>query len=278
MRPLSALSTDEVRPIVGVVFDLDDTLFDHGALTEGAYRALFRLREAGLRLIACTGRPAGWADVVVRQWPIDAAVAENGALAKVRALHDPGVGAARVTTSDRVKASERAHRRGRLLAMADAILARYPHLALADDNAARATDVAIDVNERCHADEPTIAAIRAMAHDLGARTFASSIHVHLTLEPDDKASGTIAFLSQHFGEDTTSARARYAFVGDSTNDAAAFAAFNLTFGVANVRAALARLTIAPRYVAPSPMGAGFAEIASALTAARLVSPQGRQNS
>jgi HAD superfamily hydrolase (TIGR01484 family) len=263
---------DEVRPIVGVVFDLDDTLFDHGALTEGAYRALFRLRESGLRLIACTGRPAGWADVVVRQWPIDAAVAENGAVAKVKAHRDPGVCGAHVMTSDPVEPSERAHRRARLLTMADAILTRYPHVALADDNAARTTDVAIDVNERCHTDEPTVAAIRAMAHNLGARTFASSIHVHLTLEADDKASGTIALLSRRFGEDPTSARARHAFIGDSANDAAAFAAFNLTFGVANVRAALTRLTIAPRYVAPSPMGAGFAEIASALTAARLVSP------
>src|SRR5262249_59883715 len=74
---------DEARRLTGVVFDLDDTLLDHGELAEAAYRALFRLREAGLRLVACTGRPAGWGEVLARQWPIDAVVVENGAVAFV---------------------------------------------------------------------------------------------------------------------------------------------------------------------------------------------------
>src|SRR3954465_13308071 len=65
----------------GLLFDLDDTLLDHSKLSEVAYSALFRLREAGFELYAVTGRPAGWAAVIVNQWPIHGAVAENGALA-----------------------------------------------------------------------------------------------------------------------------------------------------------------------------------------------------
>ena len=56
---------------------------------------------------------------------------------------------------------------------------------------------------------------------------------------------------------------RFAFAGDSGNDAACFAAFRTTFGVANVRASLARLSVTPRYVATRTMGEGFAEIAAA---------------
>ena len=67
MKPLAALSVEEARALRGVIFDLDDTVLDHGALTEIAYGALFRLREAGLRLVACTGRPAGWGEVLARQ-------------------------------------------------------------------------------------------------------------------------------------------------------------------------------------------------------------------
>ena len=59
MLPLARLTADEARRLRGVIFDLDDTLLDHGALGEAAYSALFRLRASGLRLIACTGRPAG---------------------------------------------------------------------------------------------------------------------------------------------------------------------------------------------------------------------------
>ena len=66
------------------------------------------------------------------------------------------------------------------------------------------------------------------------------------------------------GRRATAARWRYAFIGDSANDAAAFAAFGVTFGVENVRAHLRGLTVPPRYIGPSPMGCGFAAIAAKL--------------
>src|SRR4051812_49751411 len=81
MRPISALPGLVPNYLRGLLFDLDDTLLDHSKLSEAAYSALFRLREAGFELYAVTGRPAGWAAVIVNQWPIHGAVAENGALA-----------------------------------------------------------------------------------------------------------------------------------------------------------------------------------------------------
>jgi hydroxymethylpyrimidine pyrophosphatase-like HAD family hydrolase len=82
----------------------------------------------------------------------------------------------------------------------------------------------------------------------------------LTLDPFDKASGTIAFLGDRFGDDPTAARHRYAYVGDSANDAACFYAFDTSFGVANVGSSVPRLSVPPRYVASAPKGSGFAEI------------------
>ena len=262
MRPLSALDQGEAARIAGVVFDLDDTLLDHGALREVAYGALFRLREAGLRLIACTGRPAGWGDVLARQWPVDAVVAENGAVAFVAGPHGE------VTAIDPLPPAVRRARRGPQVALAEEALARYPAAGLADDNDARRSDVTLDVGEHRVVTQPTIRDIVALARSRGARTLVSSIHLHLTLETDDKASGTVRLLVERFGEDATGARARHAFVGDSANDAAAFAAFVLTFGVQNVRRHLRGLTVPPRYVAPLPMGQGFAAIAARLCALR----------
>ncbi len=53
-------------------------------------------------------------------------------------------------------------------------------------------------------------------------------------------------------------------MGDSANDAAAFAGFALTFGVQNVTGHLRGLTVPPRYVAAASRGRGFAEIAARL--------------
>jgi HAD superfamily hydrolase (TIGR01484 family) len=260
VRPLEALDPDDVRRLTGVVFDLDDTLLDHGELAEASYGALFRLRASGLRLVACTGRPAGWGEVLARQWPIDAVVVENGAIAFVVA---PGPPSGRiVTVVDPLAPAARRARREGLLALAGEIVSLFPEAGLADDNDARRTDVTIDIGEHRRVDAGVIRAIAALARSRGVRTLVSSIHLHLTLETDDKASGTVRVLVEHFAEDATRARHTHAFVGDSANDAAAFAAFTLTFGVQNVTAHLHGLTVPPRYLAPAPRGRGFAAIAA----------------
>jgi hypothetical protein len=98
------------------------------------------------------------------------------------------------------------------------------------------------------------------------------VHLHLTFETEDKATGTVGLLRRCFGEDPTAARARYAFIGDSANDAAAFGAFLTTFGVANIAAHLRGISVPPRYVAREPMGRGFAAIAARLVALRAPTP------
>ena len=144
MRPLTALGAEGARRLAGIVFDLDDTLLDHGELTEAGYGALFRLREAGLRLIACTGRPAGWGEVLARQWPVDAVVAENGAIALVAEGSPHG---RQVTVIDPLPEAERRAARAQLVELAAELVARFPEAALADDNDARRTDVTLDVGE-----------------------------------------------------------------------------------------------------------------------------------
>src|SRR5262245_43505789 len=81
MQALEAISNESIARLRGFLFDLDDTLLDHGRLTAEALAALYRLHEDGLELFAVTGRPAGWGAVVAHQWPITGAVTENGAIA-----------------------------------------------------------------------------------------------------------------------------------------------------------------------------------------------------
>ena len=63
--------------------DIDDTLTTEGAITPDALQALADLRDAGLPVIAVTGRPVGWSVPFALAWPLRAIVAENGAAALI---------------------------------------------------------------------------------------------------------------------------------------------------------------------------------------------------
>jgi hydroxymethylpyrimidine pyrophosphatase-like HAD family hydrolase len=93
----------------------------------------------------------------------------------------------------------------------------------------------------------------------------SSVHLHVGFDAVDKASGVVRLLRALHGIDPTLALRRYAFIGDSENDAACFGAFRTTAGVKNLRG---RPTLAPRFVTEAPRGRGVAELARVLGALR----------
>ena len=71
---------EDRQRITGVFTDIDDTLTTDGAITPDALAALHELKAAGFEVIAITGRPVGWSEPFVAGWPVDAIVAENGAV------------------------------------------------------------------------------------------------------------------------------------------------------------------------------------------------------
>ena len=254
MLPLSRLAAEEARALEVLLFDLDDTVLTHGLLTRIAYDAIWSLHEAAITLVAVTGRPSGWGEIVARQWPVRAVVAENGAVV----LKRDGRGITRIASDDKA----------RLVPLVAEICRAFPEIELADDNAARVTDVTFDIGERVSIPRPRIEALRAFVEAAGARALVSSVHLHATYAPDDKASGALRMLADVCGLDAGRARARAAFVGDSENDAACFACFRTTVGVANVAAYAPRLSVPPRFVTLKPMGDGFAELAARLISLR----------
>jgi HAD superfamily hydrolase (TIGR01484 family) len=257
MKPLTELPPEVAGSLRGMLFDLDDTLLTNGVLTRAAYGALWDLHDAGLKLVAVTGRPCGWGHVVARQWPIEGAVTENGA------VHVVGDGAG-VAVRDTCDEAERRARRMRLAGVVEAARAAVPEARLTDDQGARVSDVTWDIGERVRLPEDRVLAVARVITDAGARWVRSSVHLHASFDTDDKATGAARFCARELREDAGAFVARWAFVGDSANDASCFAAMRTTFGVANVRAHVQSMSIPPRYVATRPMGEGFAEIAAAI--------------
>ena len=255
MRALAEAPLDDVD---GVAFDVDDTLTTHGLLEAAAYAALHALRAAGVRLVAVTGRPLGWADAMASTWPVDAAVGENGAGWSWRES-----GGLRVAYAD--DEATRATQRGLLERIAGAVKARMPDVEPAADNAARRCDLTFDVGERVTLPRPRVDALVALIEEHGARAKVSSVHAHAVPGDWDKARGVAGAVRAAIGEADL---ARWVFVGDSGNDAEAFAAFERSVGVANVRDHLDRIEVPPRFVTPSARGAGFVELAEAILEAR----------
>ena len=61
MRHYKELDPTALR---GVIFDIDDTVTNQGVLEAEAFVAMHRLRALGVDLVAVTGRPLGWTDVI----------------------------------------------------------------------------------------------------------------------------------------------------------------------------------------------------------------------
>lgn len=257
------LSTDAARRLEGLVFDVDDTLTRHGKLEPEAYQALWDAHRAGLRLILVTGRPLGWCEVMALQWPVDAAVGENGAgwLWSKRA----GEATAGYWEPSPVR---RDQQRRHLARLVDDARDRMPWARLASDQWARRCDVAFDLHERVDLTNEQEQTLVAHIEAHGARALVSSVHAHALLADCDKAKGLARAAADALDIDVGTHRDRWLFVGDSPNDASCFTYFPLSAAVANVRAHLAALASKPHYVAQEDCGRGFAEIVATVLTAR----------
>lgn len=261
MRPLRDAPPERLAAVLGVVFDVDDTVTRDGRLEREAFDAMWRLSDAGVLLATVTGRPLGWADVVARQWPVRVAVGENGAGWVFR---DGGI----VREGYFHDEAERAEQAALLERIRRRVEAELPGVRLAPDQRARRCDLAFDVGEHAHLPEPTVRRIVALVEAEGGRCPVSTVHAHVVAGGWDKARGVARALEEALGVDLAAERERWLFVGDSGNDAEAFAWFPLSVGVANVRDHLHRLPTPPAWVTERDRGAGFAELADALLSAR----------
>ena len=261
MRPLAQLDPDTCRGLVGIAFDIDDTVTLGGRLELPAFQAMHDLAAAGLRLIAVTGRPLGWADVIALRWPVDVAVGENGAgwvwrdgQSLREGYFDP-----EATRAGYAELFARVRRR---------VARELPNVRTTIDQRARRCDLAFDVGETMQLSSEEIERLVGIIESEGARSAVSSVHAHAQPGDWDKARGIERAAREALGIEVAGQRDRWLFIGDSGNDAAAFAYFPVSVGVANVESHLSRLPTPPRFVTSTDRGRGFAEMARHVLEAR----------
>ena len=264
MRPLAEFPLAARRNVRGVLCDIDDTLTTSGRLTSAAYAAIERLKQAGLRVVAVTGRPAGWCDHIARMWPVDAVVGENGAF-YFRYDHDRCAMRRRFVDD----AATRARHRERLATIGAEIVKAVPGAAIAADQLYRETDLAIDYCEDVvRLPQNAVDRIVTLMRERGLTAKVSSIHVNGWFGDHDKLAMTKSMMRECFGVEPGTGRKTWVFVGDSPNDAPMFKYFPYAIGVANIRDFDGQLPHAPAYVTEKRCGDGFHEVADFLLAAR----------
>lgn len=257
MQPLQTWPAAARARVVGVLTDIDDTLTTEGAVTEDVLRALDALARAGLHVIPITGRPVGWSEPFAVRWPVDAIVAENGAVA----LAPQGGGLRKLyVQNDAVRAANYA----RMQRVAERIVREVPGAKISRDSGGRETDIAIDHSEFAHLPPQGIEQVVALMRAEGMNATVSSIHVNGWYGEHNKLSGARWAVRELLARELDAELERWVYVGDSTNDVLMFEHFPHSVGVANIRRFEDQLAFKPRYVTQGERGAGFAEVAQAI--------------
>lgn len=250
MRPINELGAESISKLQYILCDIDDTLTTHGKLTTEAYAALWRLQDAGYAVIPVTGRPAGWCDLIIREWPVKAVVGENGAFVfyaeneQIRSFVHPSVASSDV--------------RAKLEEVKNACLKGVPGCSVAKDQFSRIYDLAIDFNE----DPPYLGLdaaqqIKDICVSFGARAKISSIHVNTWFGEYDKLMMTKLFFTEVLKEENLLETCM--FFGDSPNDEPMFSFFPNSCAVANILQFADTIQHLPAFVTTREGGKGFAE-------------------
>lgn len=252
--------------IAGLFTDIDDTLTTDGAVTPDALHAISAVHAAGFNIIPITGRPVGWSEPFALSWPVDAIVAENGAVALVRQADG---------TLAKLYQQDTATREANFAAMqrvlAD-IEATVPGARRATDSAGRECDIAIDHSEFTTLSQDAIDQCVAIMRAAGMNATVSSIHINGWFGDHNKLEGARWITRILFGRDLDQEIDRWVYVGDSTNDQLMFQHFPHSVGVANIARFVPQLQHLPRYVTRGERGAGFAEVARAVLAGHRSTP------
>lgn len=260
LQPLS-LWTPPASPL-GILTDIDDTLTTEGVVPDHVVDAIARLKQSGLRVVPITGRPVGWSEPFAQAWPVDAIVAENGAVALRRNAQG---GLDKLYQQDEATRTANYARMQQVLAEIEATV---PGALRATDSAGRECDIAVDHSEFTQMPQQDIDRCVAIMKAAGMNATVSSIHINGWFGAHNKLEGARWILRTLFDIGLDATLDRWIYIGDSTNDQLMFEHMPHSLGVANIARFVPQLKHLPRHVTQAERGDGFAEMAQYLLSQR----------
>lgn len=254
-RPLSELPTESIKAVFS---DLDDTLTDHSLLMPETLQSLHALKKQGFSLVIVSGRPAGWADSLMRLLPLDAVIFENGAGLMWKEKE-------KVLTHCLSAQKDPMAQKRVLQEVFDSLRGTIPELKLATDQPYRLFDYAIDFNEEPPrlSDSQIDWIMNVLQADSRITAKLSSIHINYWVGNHTKLTACEYWLKT-FGQSRGIHKNQVVYSGDSPNDEPLFGFFPISVGVANVAKYLPKMNQLPKFMTPSEGGSGFQELATHL--------------
>jgi HAD superfamily hydrolase (TIGR01484 family) len=251
--------SSQIKSQIKAIFsDFDDTLTHQSLFHSKTLHTLERLKEKGFWLVLVSGRPAGWADCLMRILPIDAMVFENGAGVMIR--EKTKIKTVRLA-SDKNVVEERQILQG----LFDSLKKEIPHLKLATDQPYRLYDYAIDFIE----EPPPLSAteiekvLNFLNQSSGITAKLSSIHINYWYGQHTKVTAC-QYLLDIEGKKRSLDKNNVLYCGDSPNDEPLFQFFPESLGVANIKLFWDKLKFHPKYLTTEEGGKGFQEFAEEL--------------
>lgn len=255
MKKINQLKAADVKNLKFIFTDIDDTLTNDGKLLPEAYDLLWQLSRSGYHVVPITGRPAGWCEMIARQWPVDGIVGENGAF-YFRYNENKKTMKRNFFFDEKTRTAN--HKK--LHQIRKDILKSVPLAQVAGDQFSRLFDLAIDFAEDIERlPQKDIQKIVQLFESQGAVAKVSSIHVNGWFGDYDKLTMTLKFLKEEFGLNSDQAKKQSCFFGDSPNDEPMFAFFPLSFGVSNLVEFQDQLKSLPTFICTKKGGLGFTE-------------------
>lgn len=249
----------QVKTQIKAIFsDFDDTLTHQSLFASDTLKTLEALKQKGFWLVIVSGRPAGWADCLMRILPIDAMVFENGAGVMIKE-------GSKIKTIRLASDKNLSQERKILNDLFCELKKEIPHLKLATDQPYRLYDYAIDFIE-----EPPVlsateieTAIKFLNASPGITAKLSSIHINYWYGLHTKVTACDYLLNTE-GKTRAIGKENVLYSGDSPNDEPLFQFFPYSVGVANIKLFWDKLKFHPKYVTQFEGGKGFQEFAEEL--------------
>ena len=247
--PFQGFTPEEKSGVKFVVSDVDDTITKHGKLYPEVLRALWQIKRHGYMIVLVTGGSAGWGDAYLRQWPVDAVIAESGAIIiahgknnRIFYSKNPGLDPGAKDKKDK--------------------LIRYTAgLSFSSDQYARQYDVAYEKSELQDYERKTLFNyVKAM----GGTWRESSIHINVGFGNYDKQSSLRYFMETLYSIGEAELQAGALYFGDSFNDSDMFSFVPLSVGMHSVEDMRESFPVLPRYITNGYGGDGFIEAAKDL--------------
>ena len=253
---ISSIGSEFCKRFEYLFTDIDDTITTDGMMPAGALSDIWKLSEAGIKIVLVTGRPAGWCDYFARMWPVAGIIGENGAFYFTYNRDAKKMKRVYLQSDVERKAGQECLER-----ISSRVLSEVPGVGISADQPFRIADLAIDFCEDVPPlGDDSINKICRIIEEEGAVHKVSSIHINCWYGDYDKLTCFDRFLKDFTGSSLENMQEKIIYIGDSPNDEPMFRKLKHTAAVNNIVNFMDRMEHYPAYKSSRNSRDGFKDI------------------